>query len=265
MRKITKIVLLTDEKTSALGRQFMLELEQVLNEMKLKTVPLDIHIARDLWKGAAEFDRISQEIRPDMLIVADFACITSKSTEEEPYYVNMSIPVIHLLFKRPWEYNEFWIWRWNFTTRCYCMLGEDREYIGAYYKRILNRNVLPETLWNLPAKTCCYLEVFGSGQLKERLAEKPEYLNVIAERWQTLVKQSRQGDAQTLRQCLREIGFSCTDEEYLDVMYLMQDHFAAYYKNRDNLECEAVTIDRITLTQLAEEFLEMDFPVTLLT
>lgn len=264
MQKITKIVLLTDEKTSALGRQFMLELELAFKERNLEIVPLDIQMSKDPWKGAAEFDRISGEIRPDMLIVADFACITSKAVEEEPYYSNMSIPVVHILFRRPWEYQEFWIWRWNFTTRCYCMSKEDQNYIAAYYKRILNRRVLPEALWNLPAKTCCYLEAFHSGQLEERLAQEPDYLNVIAKRWQTLAEQGTQGDANNLKQCLAEIGFACTEEEYLDVMYLMQDYFAAYYKSRENSINKTITIDREILTRLAEEFLNLNFPVTLL-
>ena len=109
MKQINKIVILSDENTTLIGRQFGKLAKKLLQQRKIEVYDLTLNITENIADAVYQFDRIGLEINPDLLIVTDFACIGMQSQEEEPLYNDMTIPVIHVLFRRPWEYHTFMI------------------------------------------------------------------------------------------------------------------------------------------------------------
>lgn len=266
MKSINKIVLLSDEKTSLTGRSFFASMQKQLEERHLKVWNLALSLESDIANAVYQFDRIALEIQPDLLIVADFACIKMQSPEEEPFYNNMTIPVIHLLFRRPWEYDVFMVWRSNFIDRYYLLVSEDVKHIREYYKRVPNITHFEDGLWNQEEKLVCYSGQYTMQQAESIYQNLPGYMKTIAERWCAIMeREPYMADTDGLKQCLREIGFDCSDSEYLDILYMMQGAFSLYYykKNRE-MAVEEIQIQTDILQKQIDEFLNLDFKVSLL-
>ena len=98
MKEIQKIVLLTDETTSSVGRLFFEKLAGIFRRQGKQVTTLPVRTDQNLAEAVYRFDEISR-IKPDLLFVADFACIRMQSAEEEPMYNNLGIPTIHILFR----------------------------------------------------------------------------------------------------------------------------------------------------------------------
>lgn len=265
MKQVNKIVLLCDENTSQAGLAFMEAAEKILEKKGLIVHSLMIRPTEDIMDAVYQFDRIDLEIAPDLLIVADFACIKMQSPEEEPFYNNMTIPVVHVLFRRPWEYEVFMIWRCNFINRCYCLVPEDVEHIRTYYRRVPNVKKLRDGLWRAEPKAVCYAE-YEKEQLEQNYHVLPDYMKTIAKRWRVIMEQNENlSDEEGVRQCLQEIGFTCNESEYLDILYMMRSIFPLYYKECHQNEGEALSvIQEENLKLQMDEFLQVDFEVSLL-
>lgn len=265
MKEIQKIVLLTDETTSSVGRLFFKSLAIHLEEKGKNITILNIDLNQNVGKAIYQFDEIKR-IQPDLLCVADFACIRMQSAEEQPMYVDMGIPTIHFLFKRPWEYEVFMIWRCDFTTRFYCLLEEDVPYIRTFYPRLLNISALDPALWNMDAKAVCYAMEGSWEELMQAYEELPAYMKTIAGIYEKIKNREMQtGDAQAMQMCLSEISFTCTAAEYMDILYMMRHVFALFYQKQTGIrEYRMPQIDGEALKRQGEDFLSLDFPVTLL-
>lgn len=265
MRQINKIVLLSDENTTVVGKDFLEHIQAQLEMNGLQVWRIDVNLKNNLADAIYQFDRISLEIKPELLVVADFACIKMQSPEEEPFYNNMSIPVIHLLFRRPWEYEVFMIWRSNFIDRYYCLVPEDVSYVRVFYQRLPNVKHFWDGLWNAEEKQVCYQGQYRKEELVQAYQELPDYIKTIAKRWAAMMRQNNGlSDAEGLRQCLKEIGFDCSEAEYQDIVYMLRYVFALY-----NYECHQKGIGDIhiredVMRQQMEEFLDLDFEISLL-
>ena len=239
--------------------------EKLLEQKGLIVHKLMVRPTEDIADAVYQFDRIDLEIDPDLLIVADFACITMQCPEEEPFYNNMAIPVVHVLFRRPWEYEVFMVWRCNFINRCYCLVPEDVEHIRTYYRRVPNVKKLREGIWDADPRLVCYGE-YTREDLEHKYELLPDYMKAIAKRWRAIMEQDEKlSEEEGVKQCLREIGFSCSETEYLDILYMLQSVFPLYELEKHREENgKHFAIQEETLLQQLEEFLETDFVVTLL-
>lgn len=266
MKNVTKIVLLSDEKTSRTGRNFFASIQKLMEERHLQVWNLALNLEADIANAVYQFDRIALEIQPDLLIVADFACIKMQSPEEEPFYNNMTIPVIHLLFRRPWEYEVFMIWRCNFIDRYYTLIQEDVNHIRKFYPRIPDVKPFQKGLWNQEEKLVCYSGQYTMQQAESIYQGLPGYMKTIAERWCAIVeREPYMADTDSLQQCLREIGFDCSASEYLDILYMMQGAFSLYYYNKHGeVNMEKIQMQADILQQQIDEFLNLDYKVSLL-
>lgn len=263
MKQANKIVLLCDENTSQAGLSFFASAKEILEKKGLIVHSLLLKPTEDIMDAVYQFNRIDLEISPDLLIVADFACIKMQCPEEEPFYNNMTIPVVHVLFRRPWEYEVFMIWRCNFINRCYCLVPEDVEHIRTYYRRVPNVEKLQEGLWCAEPKAVCYAE-YKKEQLKQKYDTLPDYMKIIAKRWRGIMERAENlTEEEGVRQCLKEIGFTCNEAEYLDILYMMRNIFPLYYKEQHPEET-LLAIQEESLKKQLEEFLRVDFEVSLL-
>lgn len=265
MRQVKKIVLLSDENTSKAGLHFFEITKNLLEKKGLQVHNLMVRPMQDIADAIYQFDRIALEIKPDMLIVADFACITMQSPEEEPLYNNMSIPVVHVLFRRPWEYNVFMIWRCNFIDRFYMLVPEDVVHVRNYYPRVRNVRLLREGLFCENARTIWSME-YDESVLEQNYLALPDYMKTIAERWNAIMEQSGDDrEEEGLKRCLREIGFACSEAEYLDILYIMRSVFPLYYmKHHGEIKKHDVVMQENIMGEVLEDFLNTDFPVSLL-
>ena len=266
MKQVNKIVLLSDENTSKVGLNFIERTEKLLEERGFAVYSLRIRPMQDIADAIYQFDRIDLEIKPDLLIVADFACIKMQCPEEEPFYNNMAIPVVHVLFRRPWEYEVFMIWRCNFINRCYCLVPEDVEHILTYYRRVPNVKKLQEGLWDAEPRAVCYGE-HTRQELEEKYELLPDYMKTIAKRWMAIMRRKEgMSEEVGVKQCLQEIGFACNEAEYLDILYMMQSVFPLYYKecHRNEEGGALFTIQEEIMHRQLEEILQIEFEVTLL-
>ncbi len=264
-KTIEKIVLLTDDSTSVIGRRFMDVLASVLQKMGKQVKSLYAGMDQGVEKAINTFDQIAKP-RPDLLIVADFACICMQSSEEEPMYNNLGIPTIHLLFERPWEYRIFMNYRCDFTTRVYCLLKEDVSYIKTFYPSLLNVYALESDIFDMDAHAVCYAKKGTITQLKEKNKAMPEYMKTLENLYEKMKdKEPELSDVDAMRKCLNTIQFTCSISEYMDILYMMRDAFALYYlKKTKQISFEEPQINEASLCQQCEIFLDMDFPVTLL-
>lgn len=265
MKEIRKIILLTDETTSSVGRLFFEKLAGIFRRQGKQVTTLPVRTDQNLAEAVYRFDEISR-IKPDLLFVADFACIRMQSAEEEPMYNNLGIPTIHILFRRPWEYEVFMIWRCDFTTRIYCLLEEDVPYIRTFYPRLLNVSALDQGLWDMDAKAVCYAKEGAWEELLQAYEGLPAYMKTIAGIYEKIKNRETQiGDAQAMQMCLAEISFTCTAAEYMDILYMMRHVFALFFQKQTGIrEYRMPQMDWEALKQQGEEFLLLDFPVTLL-
>lgn len=265
MKQVNKIVLLSDEDTSKTGLAFMASAKKLLEEKGLEVHSLMVRPMENIADAIYQFDRIDLEIKPDLLIVADFACVKMQSPEEEPIYNNMTIPVVHVLFRRPWEYDVFMIWRCNFINRCYLLVPEDVAHVRTYYPRVPNVKKLREELWRAEPKAVCYGE-YEKERLEQSYNDLPDYMKTIAKRWASIMERKNGlTEEEGIKYCFKEMGFTCSDREYLDILYMMQCVFPLYYKERHREEHDgAVGIREEVLRQQLEEFLDIDFEVSLL-
>lgn len=265
MKQVNKIVLLCDENTSQAGLAFMASSKEILEKKGLIVHSLIVKPTEDIMDAVYQFNRIDLEISPDLLIVADFACIKMQCPEEEPFYNNMAIPVVHVLFRRPWEYEVFMVWRCNFINRCYCLVPEDVEHIRTYYRRVPNVKRLQEGVWSAEPRAVCYAE-HEKEQLERNYNALPDYMKTIAGRWKAIMEREKNlSEEEGVRQCLQEIGFDCNASEYLDILYMMKDIFPLHYRECRQKETEGLpVIQQENLEQQLEEFLQTDFEISLL-
>lgn len=266
MKKINKIVLLSDEQTSKTGRNFLKDMQKLMEDMHLQVWHLALNLEEQIADAVYQFDRIALEIQPDLLIVADYACIKMQSPEEEPFYNNMTIPVIHLLFRRPWEYDVFMIWRSNFINRHYTIIPEDAEYIREFYPRVPNVKTFLPNLWNQAERMVCYSGQYTKLQIKQCYQNLPAYMKTIAERWRMIMeRESYQTDTEAVKQCLKEIGFVYSAAEYQDILYMLQSAFVLhYYERYGEAEAGKIQIHKEIMQEQIEEFLNLDFRISLL-
>ena len=265
-REITKIVLLTDDKTSVTGRYFMDTLASVFEAMGKQAARLDAGMDKGVAEAVQQFDEISR-IRPDLLIVADFACIRMQSAEEEPMYNNNGIPTIHLLFCRPWEYEIFMTFRCDFPTRVYCLLAEDIPYIKSFYPYLLNVYAMAERILDRSAGEVCYAAKGSAGELQNQYDKMPEYMKTLGHFYEQIKEKTPQmPDSLAVQECLKAIQFTCNVSEYMDILYMMQNVFALWYlRCLSKTAYEMPQIRTEALHRQAETFLDMDYPITLLT
>ena len=267
MNNIQKIVLLSDDDTSSVGLLFFDALETFLTGQGIAVWHQRILTGQNMLEAVEQFDKIPLEIEPDLLIVADFACIKMQSEIEEPFYNNFEMPVVHLLFRRPWEYETFMIWRSNFTTRYYCILEEDAEFIREYYPRLLNIAALDANIWNCDAKTVLSMNGVTRKEIQTQCENLPEYLKTIGVLWQKEKQlQVKVSDAGALHKCLAKIGFACTQKEFLDILYSMKAVFVWYNLQQNGMQQEKVDVlkDSHDFASQILEFLNLEFPVSLL-
>lgn len=267
MKSIQKVVLLSDDDTSSMAILFLDALEKALTGKGIAVWHQRVLMKQNLSEAVEQFDKIPFIIKPDLLIVADFACIKMQSEQEEPFYNNFEMPVIHLLFRRPWEYGTFMIWRSNFTTRYYCMMQGDVEFVREYYPRLLNVAALDAGIWNCDEKIVSSRNVGSKEEVLKQCENLPEYLKTIGSLWQK-EKQLHPAisDERVLKSCLAQIAFECTQGEFLDILYLMAPVFAGYYLQRDEVPQEEVKVQEgsTAFAQQMDDFLKLDFPVSLL-
>lgn len=265
MKQMNKIVLLSDENTSKAGLCFFTSAKTLLEEKGMAVYSLMVRPMEDIADAIYQFDRIDLEIKPDLLIVADFACIKMQSPEEEPLYNSMTIPVVYVLFRRPWEYDVFMIWRCNFINRCYLLIPEDVEHVRTYYSRVPNVKKLREELWMAEPKAVCY-EEYEKERLEQNYNALPDFMKTVAKRWDSIMEEKKElTEEEGLKYCLKEIEFTCSDREYLDILYMMQCVFPLYYKERHQKEHDgARKIREEVLWQQLEEFLDITFEISLL-
>lgn len=266
MNCVKKIALLSDENTTQTGKEFLEYAKGFLEKRDMTVWSLALRLDLDIADAVYQFDRISLEIKPDLLIVADFACIRMQSPEEEPFYNNMTIPVIHLLFRRPWEYDVFMIWRCNFTTRCYCLVPEDVWHIRTFYRRVPKVKRFLAGLWTAEEKMVCYEGQYLPEELYPAYDSLPDYMKTIAKRWMAIMERNELlTDEEGLKQCLQEIGFVCSEEEYLDILYMMRGVFPLYYKEHHQKTSDGVfQIEESVMQQQLDEFIDLDFEISLL-
>ena len=267
MKSIQKVVLLSDDDTSSVGILFLSALERALTNKRIAVWHQRVLMKQNLPEAVERFDKIPLEIKPDLLIVADFACIKMQSEQEEPFYNNFEMPVIHLLFRRPWEYGTFMIWRSNFTTRYYCVQKEDTQFIRRYYPRLLNVAALDAGVWNCDGEIVSGRNVGTKEEVSIQCGNLPEYLITIGGLWQKEKQRYPDvSDDRTLENCLAKIGFECTQEEFLDILYLMVSVFASYHLQQDGMPQAKVEVleGSMAFTQQIDDFLNLDFPVSLL-
>lgn len=265
MKQINKVVILQDENITSVGRMLSVLVKKKLDAEKKETNIITVNVTENIADAVYQFDYIQLEIKPDLLIVSDFACIKMQSPEEEPLYNNMTIPVVHILFRRPWEYDVFMVWRTNFTDRFYVLIPEDVAYIKKYYRRLLNVKRLKECLFEQDVR-----EVWAAQYKKEECeglySLMPDYMRTLAKNWQIIKMQNQElSDEQVMEKCLSEIGFSCSDEEYLNILYLMRSAILLYYKDEyKDITDDKIRINESVLNDIVEDFLRTDFPVSLL-
>ena len=264
MKQINKIVILSDENTTLIGRQFGKLAKKLLQQRKIEVYDLTLNITENIADAVYQFDRIGLEINPDLLIVTDFACIGMQSQEEEPLYNDMTIPVIHVLFRRPWEYHTFMIWRCNFIDRFYILVPEDVSHVRKYYHKILNVKSLKEDLFGSDVRDIWSME-HDEKILEQIYITLPDYVKVLGERWKAIMDQKKtSGEEDTLQRCLTEIGFVCSDEEYLDILFMMQSVFLLYHKIQHPVDQKKVVLQEAVMETMLDEFLNTEFQVSLL-
>lgn len=196
MKQINKIVILSDENTTLIGRQFGKLAKKLLQQRKIEVYDLTLNITENIADAVYQFDRIGLEINPDLLIVTDFACIGMQSPEEEPLYNDMTIPVIHVLFRRPWEYHTFMIWRCNFIDRFYILVPEDVSHVRKYYHKILNVKSLKEDLFGSDVRDIWSME-HDEKILEQIYITLPDYVKVLGERWKAIMDQKKHLEKKT--------------------------------------------------------------------
>lgn len=264
MKQINRIVILSDENTTETGIRFAELAKKLLQQRNVEVYDLKVNITENIADAVYQFDRIGLEIKPDLLMVMDFACIGMQSPEEEPLYNNMSIPVIHVVLCRPWEYHAFMVWRCNFIDRFYTLIPEDVSHIRTYYHRILNVKSLQEGLFTQDVRDVWSMEYDGK-LLEQMYVTLPDYVKVLAERWKAVMDQKIvSGEEAALQRCLQEIGFICSDAEYLDILYLMQSVFLLYHKSHNPGEQEKIALQETVMETIPDEFLNTEFQVSLL-
>ena len=264
MKQINRIVILSDENTTEPGIRFAELAKKLLQQRNVEVYDLKVNITENIADAVYQFDRIGLEIKPDLLMVMDFACIGMQSPEEEPLYNNMSIPVIHVLFRRPWEYHAFMVWRCNFIDRFYTLIPEDVSHIRTYYRRILNVKSLKEGLFAQDVRDVWSMEYDGK-LLEQMYVTLPDYVKVLADRWRAVMDQKIvSGEEAALQRCLQEIGFVCSDAEYLDILYMMQSVFLLYHKSHDLGDQEKIVLQEAVMETVLDEFLNTGFQVSLL-
>lgn len=266
MHKMIKVALLSDNNTSKVGITFFDRLEMCMRKNQIESYHIKVRPDVDIAEAVRQFDRISLEIKPEFLIVADFACVRMQSAEEEPMYNNMGLMLVHLLFRRPWEYEIFLNGRCNFTTRYYCVLYEDMEFIKTYYPRLVNPRCFMKNLWEKEERAVCFAEWENYEYLKQQYQLLPDYMKTIAKYWKGIMdKQPLFTEHEGMQQCLKVIGFTCSEKEYLDILYLMRMVFPIYYMEKKGINYfEQPVLNETMLIEQMQEFLERDFKITLL-
>jgi len=262
---MNRIVLLSDDDTSVLGRVFFEKMSEILARNGLEVYKIHISVNENILDAISQFDRISLEIKPDLMFVADFACIRMQSTEEVPMYNLFSFPIVHLLFRRPWEYEIFMNYRCSFITRFYCVLQEDAAYIKKYHDKLLNVDSLDNKLWGTNQKGVCY---YGRERsvLKAIYEQAPAYVKTLGMQWKNVMKQNPGiSDVEGLRICLHKIGFAYQEAELPGILYMLRDVFPLEYLESQKIEtCCLPEIDSKAMEQQVNIFLDMNFKVSLL-
>ena len=93
----------------------------------------------------------------------------------------------------------------------------------------------------------------------------PDYVKVLGERWKAIMDQKKtSGEEDTLQRCLTEIGFVCSDEEYLDILFMMQSAFLLYHKIQHPVDQKKVVLQEAVMETMLDEFLNTEFQVSLL-
>lgn len=259
-----KITLLSDEYTGSAGMIFLDALKAVIEENKMEAQRLHVLNKSDIQQAISEFDKISMGSKTDLLIIADFACTNMQSAEEEPMYSEMSIPIVHVLFKRPWEYEVPMVWRSDFTTRCYCMLEEDVSYTMQLCSKILNFRKFVPDMWSTTEKNVCCAD-WSVAAISETVNNLPDYAKTIRSRWQSIKADDKYDDVEAMKKCLQEIGFEHTPGEFQEIMYMMSPIFPEWYiKSNGEPDIKALQLDKEKLLQQLTEFMDLDFKISLL-
>lgn len=264
MRKIKKTVILSDQYTTEIGKKFAKAVQKIMEKRQIEVHIVSVNTEDNIADAVYQFDRINLELKPDLLMVLDLACVKMQSPEEEPLYNNMTIPVVHILFRRPWEYDVFMGWRTNFIDRFYTLIPQDVDHIKKYYgKWILNVKTLRPDLFVQNIRN-----VWGAEWQEEKLSQEfealPGYIKTLANQWEhIMVKNQNLNDEAAFRMCLDKIGFECSDAEYLDVLCCVKSMFSLYNK-KQNRQVENIEIRMYEMEKQVDEFLMMDFPVSLL-
>ena len=181
-------------------------------------------------------------------------------------YNNWSFQTIHVLFQRPWDYEEFMIWRTNFNTRFYCMLPEDQELIRIGYPRLLNVFVLPTELWSASPKK--WMHGFGKRQeeieaFDERLDKLSSAMQTVARMWhQKMQTDPAQPDVNHLLSCFRELQFDCSVQELLDLLFLLKD--VAYIEEAAPKQKLSEVMQPKCLDEIVSEWVDYRYTVSLL-
>lgn len=260
-------VLLTDSRTSRLGMAMRQPVEQAFVKLGWKVYDSHLDVDQDGLAVMAKFDETFALLQPDdLLVVFDFACIRMKSMEEEPMYNNWSFQTIHVLFQRPWDYEEFMIWRTNFNTRFYCMLLEDQELIRIGYPRLVNVYALPAELWSTSPKK--WMHGFGKRQeeiesFDERLDKLSPAMQTVARMWQQKMQtEPAQPDVNHLLSCFQELKFDCSVQELLDLLFLLKE--VAYIEEAAPKQNLSEVVQPKCLDGIVSEWVDYHYPVSLL-
>lgn len=278
MKEVHRVVLLSDDATSRLGLLILEQIKELLYAKGIEVWHQRILLAENVAEAIYQFDRISLELKPDLLIVADFACIKMQSEQEEPFYNNFAIPVVHLLFRRPWEYEAFMVWRCNFTTRLYCLQERDVFFIRTYYPRVPNVLALPDDLFlrgndanALPGSSGNWkiAWLYSRQDYKEQrqvCCQMPEYMRTIHKCWEKELKDDPElYEAEAMEKCLMKLGIDSSREEFLDIMYLMRTIFPCHAYGELGVESvPTVNVRKEVLHRYVVELLNLDFPISLL-
>lgn len=265
MKAINKIVILSDEYTTKIGKQFAKQLQCQFMQRKMEVSYLAVNTTDKLADAIYQFDRIGLELKPDLLIVLDLACVKMQSPEEEPLYNNMTIPLVHVLFRRPWEYEVFMTWRTNFIDRFYVLMPQDIAHVKRYYPRILNVRSLSKEIFSEDVRTVWAME-YEEDAIRKELSALPDYMNVIADKWKAIKNENLQlSEEEALHMCLQGIGFTCNDLEYLNILYLMKSVFILYnIEICKSMEEKNITMQESGIEEQVNDFLKTEFPVSLL-
>lgn len=260
-------VILTDSRTSKMGMAMREPVDQALTKLGWKVHDRHLDVDKDGLEVMSKFDETFSLLQPeDLLIVFDFACIRMKSMEEEPMYNNWSFQTVHVLFQRPWDYEEFMIWRTNFNTRFYCMLPEDQELIRIGYPRLQNVYTFPPELWMESPKNWMH----GFGRQPTDLQSWDAHLGSLSPAMQTIARMWRQKmqidpsqpDVNHLLSCFQELQFDCSVQELLDLLFLLKD--VAYIEEAAPKQILSEVMQPQVLEEITRQWVDYHYPVSLL-